>query len=125
VDNPELGRKVLTQVTGHREQFNMGSWGYTDPVCGTTACIAGWAMLLTPGYSMTEGGLFYRPDGTCVHSEGDEARELLGLSDDERYGTAGCAYSLFADDEDSAIERLRVLVEAAEAAQAAGTESGS
>lgn len=114
MENPELGRKVLRQVTEHREQFDMGTWGYKDRACGTTACLAGWAMLLTEGYSLTEAGDFLRPDGTTVRDEGGEAQKLLGLSDDERQFATGDGglHSLFTLDEDDAIKRFAAYVEA-------------
>lgn len=114
--NTELGRKVLAHVTARRDQFDMTVWGDRDPECGTVACLAGWAMLLS-GYRLRDGE-FVRPDGCEVESgtEGDEAALLLELSDAERYGSHGEECSLFGEwDEEEAIARFRKLVEASEA----------
>lgn len=117
--NADLGRKVLDHVTAHREQFDMSDFGHIDPECGTVCCLGGWAMVLS-GYHVSPQA-FFRPDGSVVGSEGDEARELLGLSDEEyaREYEGSRVPSLFLDyDEDRAIERFRALVEAAEAVAA-------
>lgn len=114
-----LGRKVLDHVVAHRDQFDMGSWGYTNSVCGTSACLAGWAMLLS-GYTLDENDdTFHRPDGVRVRDEGSEAQQLLGLTDTERYGQGDIDESLFTLDEDEAISCFRALVETAEAAERA------
>ena len=113
--NAELGRKVLDHVTAHRDQFDMMTWGEGNEACGTTACLAGWAMLLS-GYRIRDWDTFVRPDGSFVPRghRGTEGAVLLELSEAERYGSIG-QYTLFGEpDEDRAIERLRVLVEAAE-----------
>jgi hypothetical protein len=122
--NIELGRRVLEHVTTHRSHFDMGIWGLWDPECGTTACLAGWAMLLS-GYRVNAQEDFIRPDGSAVRPgiEGDEAAGLLDLSYVERYGSDEDECSLFtAPDEDTAIERFRALVEAAEESLLAARE---
>jgi hypothetical protein len=124
--NTELGRRILDHVTAHRSQFDMGIWGQWDPECGTTACLAGWAMLLS-GYRVNAQGDFIRPDGGAVRPgiEGDEAADLLDLSYVERYGTDEDDCSLFTSpDEDAAIERFRALVDTAEASLLAAKEPG-
>jgi len=118
MDNPRLGRKVLDFVTAHRDQFDMGAWGYTSHACGTTGCLAGWAMILS-GYTLavnqsSGAETFRRPDGSEVSDEGGEAQELLGLTAGERDNGSG-ASPLFLMYEDEAIERFRELVEASEA----------
>jgi hypothetical protein len=123
--NIELGRRVLEHVTTHRGQFSMAIWGQWDPQCGTTACLAGWAMILS-GYRFTEREDFIRPDGSAVRPgiEGDEAAGLLDLSYEERYGSDEDECSLFTSpDEDTAIERFRALVDAAEASLLAAEEA--
>lgn len=101
--NAELAYKVLDHVERHRAAFNMDTWVYSpddtavklddllSEKCGTTACFAGWAILLS-GYEM-RGGV-YR-DGELVASIFSVfAADLLGLSGDQ-------ADDLFyADDED-------------------------
>lgn len=114
--NTELGRKVLGHITTHREQFDMTVYGEKYPECGTVACIAGWAMLLS-GYQLSDGpggSHFIRPDGSTVPDSmnGDEAAELLDLTAAERYGGPESECSLFTEwDEDAAIDRFRMLVE--------------
>ena len=126
--NTELGRKVLDHVTVHRDQFDMGIWGEPDTECGTVACLAGWAMLLS-GYRLgygRKGSYFARPDGTPIPdgTDGDEAARLLDLSCEERYGSGEDECSLFtAPDDDIAIERFRALVDAAEASLLAAEEA--
>lgn len=116
--NTELGRKVLDHVTAHRDQFDMRKWGEGNEACGTTACLAGWAMLLS-GYSLRDWDIFVRPDGSFVPRgyRNDEGAALLELSEAERYGDVG-QHTLFGEpDDDKAIERFRALLEAAEAGQ--------
>lgn len=94
-----------------------------DTACGTAACLAGTEMLLE-GYGFEYSVCapnFFRPDGTPVEDEAAEAVMLLDLIDDEYYGGDEEPATLFGvQDEDHAIERLRLLVEAAEAREAAG-----
>ena len=40
--NTELFQKIHKQITEHPDTFNMESWENT--ACGTTRCIAGWAI---------------------------------------------------------------------------------
>lgn len=122
--NTELGRRILDHITAHRDQFDMGIWGRFDPECGTAACLAGWAMLLS-GYRVNDIEDFIRPDGSAVRPgvEGDEAAGLLDLSYEERYGAEEDECSLFTSpDEDQAIARFRALVEVAEASLLAAKE---
>lgn len=50
IEGKELGERVLKLVTEHPEQHDNGTWVHesTEPVdlCGTTACLAGWAVVL-------------------------------------------------------------------------------
>ena len=112
--NAELGRKVLDYVTAHRDQFDMNVFGEHVPACGTTACLAGWALLLS-GYQITGFDLFARPDGTEVSGEtlSREAGWLLGIPAEEFDADGECPL-FYVEDDDEAIERFRALVEAAE-----------
>jgi hypothetical protein len=75
--NVDLLLKIKERIISHPASFNMSRWGCkVDPTeehpCGTIACIAGWAVILTDtpvnwiGYSMED---------VCV-----QAKELLGIS---------------------------------------------
>jgi hypothetical protein len=120
--NTELGRKVLEHVTAHRGQFDMSIYVDADPECGTTACLAGWAMLLS-GYRAADASVM-RPDGSYVIDKSNEAARLLGLDHAEQYGSYGDC-TLFGEfSEERAIERFRAILEAAEARQAAWLTEG-
>jgi hypothetical protein len=123
MDNPELGRLVLKQAAAFPETFNMGSF-YYEGQCGTTACLAGWALLLD-GYELRSAACspmpgFYRADGTFVWDIELEALNLLGLAaeeyfDDERImkkplffeGDPGKAIARFARAVDSGLPGVR------------------
>jgi hypothetical protein len=114
----ELGRRVLDHVTAHRDQFRMRMWGTPGlHGCGTRACLGGWALLLC-GYRLEDKNEFIRPDGTEVPPAhvGREAAYLLRLTSAEQFGPDDDLCSLFGEmNDDAAIERFRLLVEAAEA----------
>ncbi len=119
--NVQLGRKVLDHIIAHPEEHKQDIYGL-QTLCGTRACIAGHAMLRA-GYSLRYldddrflDGWFCRPDGERVRRLECEASDLLGLTDDERYGLddeLGLFSSGLSNSE--AVERLRVLVEKSEA----------
>ena len=60
VNIPAL-RDVMTHVTAHRDQLNMNVWGVRE-ACGTTACIAGWQVILDPDYQPAWRPIGGRPD---------------------------------------------------------------
>lgn len=87
--NAELLRKVADAIEANPDHYYQGSWcendnteevDYTDVPfvadpknhCGTQACVAGWAVQLTPPEN--------RPDEIDI---ADAAQTLLGLTDDE------------------------------------------
>ena len=91
--NDELIDKVMAYICEHPEEWDQREW-YSQGVCGTTACFAGHAMLLS-GYSIIAEPVrcrlpgaclehvenrFVRPDGTLVSFNDLEAATLLGLS---------------------------------------------
>jgi len=48
--NIELFKKVKIQVDTEEASLDMANWeAQGDPVCGTTRCLAGWAVNLTTG----------------------------------------------------------------------------
>lgn len=124
--NPALGRAVLDYVTAHPEEHDqryfvgsrtrfgdvVGSVPHRN-LCGTTACVAGHAMLRS-GYTLRVGPRpfydysFVRPDGTTVEVPEIDGAELLGLDPD----TAGALF--YTMDNDMALEFLAELVTAAE-----------
>ena len=116
MENLELAKLVYKQVTEFPETFDMSAWGYQNK-CGTSACIAGHAMLLS-GYGLLGENVFVRPDGSPVHNNTQEALSLLGMDDDEYYrdsarpGTIG--FPLFGTSNANAIRRLGELIAAAE-----------
>jgi hypothetical protein len=116
MENIELAKLILKQIDAFPESFDMNSWVAVSP-CGTVACIAGHAMLLS-GYSwgktLHPGGYyisrFTRPDGTVVDDNQTEGQKLLGLADDEYFTEyAGDPMGLFWLENDEAVARLRSL----------------
>lgn len=84
--NVELLRKVKKHILEEPKRLYMTSYmnfrkkdkiGRPFPKCGTTACIAGWACILTIDM---EPALLY-----ASTSIGFEAQRLLDLSSDEKY----------------------------------------
>jgi hypothetical protein len=116
--NPELGRKVLSHLAEHPEQFDMGTFGEVAD-CGTVACLAGHA-LIQGGYGVDDGGFYYDHDGVIVIDEQTEAVFLLGLTGEE-LGRGTGPGGLFSAEQtgDEALARFREIVEAAETAKAA------
>lgn len=113
--NPELGRMILKQAEAFPETFDMGDYVSSDNTCGTSACIAGWAMLFS-GYELDKDDVFIRPDGSEVGNEFEEGKDLLGLSSDELYYPDSNYDTLFhgATPPQLALARLRSLIEASE-----------
>jgi hypothetical protein len=108
MDNTELGKLVIKQIEAFPETFNMGTFGMFiqyGTECGTVACLAGHALLLS-GYDLrpsTPGRYCYlRPDGNEV-GIGSEARQLLGMRREEQ--------ALFYLSEDIAVPVFRALAE--------------
>jgi hypothetical protein len=106
--NTELARLVRKQVTEFPDTFDMAVWA-DENRCGTVACIADHAMILS-GYSfrMGEGALrdevyFCRPDGTEVIDIDGEASLLLGI-------TWHDANHLFYVSEEEAVDFLDQLI---------------
>lgn len=90
MDNTELGKLVLKQIGAFPETFRMSTFGYISP-CGTVACLAGHAMLLS-GYELNNSDFaitiprYRRPDGSLVSppAMGAEAAQLLGMHGQEQ-----------------------------------------
>lgn len=87
--NVDLFQKIDRELTGHPEQHDQSSW---ESDCGTTRCVAGWAIHLVIGRQS-----LYHPSGLgwsdahyqlheqlgvpmSMHGPGSLAAKLLGLS---------------------------------------------
>lgn len=115
--NLALAEKVLGTIEAHPGLLDMTEWA-APAECGTSACISGHAMLEC-GYRVKWTGTepaFFRPDGSQVHSEEWEGRDLLGLTDEEYQ--EGMPGELFYLEDEEAVARLRELVEAERARRA-------
>lgn len=79
----ELAQKILDQITAHPETHDQGSW---VDVCGTTYCIAGWAVALNalPGDNETlqAGRRAMARELNTVTDWEALGRKLLGLDED-------------------------------------------
>jgi hypothetical protein len=106
--NVNLARKVRAYTRKNARVLDMGDWFFIgrsdhengdtrsleeierayerDDVCGTTACFAGWTVLLA-GYRLDEDGFVYNADGTPIRNNDGHtpkhastlARDLLGI----------------------------------------------
>ncbi len=82
--NVELLRRVQDKIRTSPEEFDMSDWAgrtQTSSHCGTTACIAGWAILFEGEEQHKSGLLGYTQDIECTltFDVGAEARKLLDL----------------------------------------------
>lgn len=91
-----LAKKVLHQITSEPETFSMASFFGR---CGTTACIAGWALILSGEFERNERGYLDYEGYTGIHGA-----RLLGLPTEE----AGTLFYL--PNKKDAIARLRELI---------------
>jgi hypothetical protein len=130
--NVELLKKVRDKITSDPEHWNQNFWGILDgevvertrkPLadrtpefeisCGTTACIAGWACILSgePMEWRTAAPDYFQPRllsaTETVHGRDVSVRaaELLGLDEID----AGDLFHTY--DHDEALERLNHLIE--------------
>lgn len=113
--NTELGRKIIDIIDTEPERFEMGHWGEVTE-CGTTACIAGHAMLLS-GYTYNVvHDRYERPSGTVVLHEAREAAKLLGMDEAEPFYPAadGNVMAMLWYDMKGGPDRFRKLVEESE-----------
>lgn len=91
--NTELFKKIYKQITEHPESHDQGlyeanvEWnGATRndglPVCGTTRCVAGWAIRFAhPDKDLAQGTEAILGDGSGDYFEA--GKEVLGLDYDE------------------------------------------
>jgi hypothetical protein len=101
--NVDLMLAVREQITSHPERHKQAHWGLKDPQCGTTHCIAGWAIMLS------QARIAWSPHGLLAHANGrdpgDCAAGLTGLS------TAEADDLFFTMDEERALAKLDALIE--------------
>ena len=84
--NTPLLRRIMEHVTAHPDEHDQSSWGYRDG-CGTTRCIAGWAVELSDAEPLWRAPLRFgqfrggarMADGRMLDVQ-DAAAELLGLT---------------------------------------------
>lgn len=79
--NEENIRKVITMIKDEKNHFDMGTWWnssedvqYPKNVCGTPACIGGWAEAIMKYEKNIRDESYLRED---------EISEWLGISDDQ------------------------------------------
>ncbi|AMS02636.1 hypothetical protein BJD55_gp130 [Gordonia phage Yvonnetastic] len=82
--NVELIDKVLEAVEKHPEQHDQGSWGFKEEGCGTTMCVAGWAVVLS-GHPHTWERSGCQCCGNYYHLTIPE-RDQYGVQEWERVG---------------------------------------
>ncbi|MFG3509628.1 hypothetical protein ACGF5F_29470 [Streptomyces sp. NPDC047821] len=100
--NVDLMLAVREQITNHPETHSQAHWGNKNRECGTTYCIAGWAITLAQaGTRWNSSGLMALADGM---DPGDCAQRLMGLSSDEATDL------FFTMDRPSALAKLDELI---------------
>lgn len=112
--NRELFQKIHDIIDAKPDALAMDSWEDQDADCGTTRCVAGWAVSLTTQTDLTAGWRFHPAVLALAEEHGilceiyvpysALARKLLGLDAVE----AGC---LFYADELLAAEVVRLVAE--------------
>lgn len=112
--NRELFQKIHMVIEVQPDALAMDSWEDREADCGTTRCVAGWAVSLTTRTDLTEGWRFHPAVLALAGEHGIPceigvpypklARKLLGLSRDE-------AATLFYTDEELAAEIVRLVAE--------------
>jgi hypothetical protein len=84
--NTELFQKIYDQISQHPETHDQGDFESRPPGCGTTRCVAGWAIALHCGVN----SIYSRPGLPLAGRETSsgylsptavEAADLLGLTD--------------------------------------------
>jgi hypothetical protein len=122
-EQAETRKLTYKQISTEPQTFSMDHWslqldwlpgellkglGIAEGTCGTARCVSGWAQFF--------GG----QDVVAFSTEHENIRagiELLGLTYNEYYGINGHygagARALFFDTNENAVERMRVIAEAA------------
>ncbi len=73
--NIKLLEKIKLAIRAYPNQFDMSNW-FDKNECGTTACIAGWAVALNKNLPLNQA------EDACIACE-REAMKALGLTFDE------------------------------------------
>lgn len=81
--NVELLEQTMQQIKDHPEQHNQ-AWWFSEAVCGTSMCFAGWACALSGwrACNWSEGFASDVEKGGVVADVSIKAAELLGLDFD-------------------------------------------
>jgi hypothetical protein len=97
--NQPLFQKILDQITMHPETHNQDFWENASSDCGTTRCIAGWALHF---HNPQQHVWLTVKDLMCSPYHIDEAAQsLLGLTEEE-------SIELFHDaDDEQAVELVK------------------
>lgn len=86
ITGKELAQKILDQITAHPETHNQDTWVDGFNSCGTTYCIAGWAVALNalPGDDETlpAGRRAMARELNTIPHWGPLGQKLLGLDDE-------------------------------------------
>ena len=82
-EQQELAEKVYEQITQHPETHNQRVWIDERAACGTAACVAGWAIALSPltNYRIDEYGPKFTELGDGLYF--GTAQYLLGIDGTE------------------------------------------
>ena len=110
----ELAYRGLDAAKAHKTHFNMDDWAQspngspigledlTGPECGTTACFAGWIVVLA-GYRLNGDGVVFDTQGKPVGRNAESlAIELLGIDFDQ----AGDLFFVDNDEIDDAVAAI-------------------
>lgn len=107
--NQELFKRIHNVTAGAPGSLFMDSWEGGETACGTTRCLAGWAVHLTTGQPL------YTPGGALHPSVYDLAQELGVTTDFEVLGgklldlpPSVTTYAFYIDSE-SAAEYIRMM----------------
>jgi hypothetical protein len=79
--NIELIEKVMQHIKDHPENHSQAVW-VSETECGTTACFAGWTLLMT-GARCFGLECLYGEDGRLIVDVPNAARRLLGIGIDD------------------------------------------
>lgn len=110
--NIELAKKVLDYIEAHPKEHDQNSFIDHKPVCGTTKCIAGHAMLLSGEFevkdiTVSSSYSFLAIAKAGSNEEADyeaEGRRVLGISSEQ------ANHLFFNLDNDEAIDYLNQLI---------------
>jgi hypothetical protein len=95
---PNIGllREVLVHIDAHPKSWGQGFFVAEDPQCGTTHCVAGWALLLSGCY-YTDGQEFFPLGRRSAVEASTVAQRLLGITTDQALNTED-GWGLFYDE---------------------------